>query len=178
MLRLPAGIGFFVSSYFPWHTHLKVHSPSEHITELPCAVQFPGRKRVDVLCSAQGHFTLSSHWRHLSKHWLTLAEIKLPNLESCYKLGWSLIAKEQEVKLMNKSVSLKLSPLTHFGKQELCPLHPKSWVFTRQAFGLWWWWRRRRWWVLCVSQLLYLSSATLSDKPPPHLINRSRLDSV
>lgn len=121
MLRLPAGIGFFVSSYFPWHTHLKVHSPSEHITELPGAVQFPGRKRVDVLCSAQGHFTLSSHWRHLSKHWLTLAEIKLPNLESCYKLGWSLIAKEQEVKLMNKSVSLKLSPLTHLGNRSCAP---------------------------------------------------------
>lgn len=92
MLRLPTGIGSSVSSYFPWHTLLKVHSLSERITELTCAAQFSGRKRVDVLCSAQGHFTLSSHWLHRSKHRLTLAEIKPPNLESSYKLGWNLIA--------------------------------------------------------------------------------------
>lgn len=182
MLRLLMGIGLFVSSYFVWHTHLKIHSLSEHILELTCVVQFPGRKWVDVLCSAQGHFTLSSHWLHLSKNQLTLAEIKLLNLESYNKQGWNLIAKKQEVKLMNKSVSLKLPPLDWIGKQKMSPPHPKSWVFTRWAFGLWWWWQWWWWWwwwwVLRVSQLLYLSGTTLSDMPPLHLINRSRLDSV
>lgn len=115
------GIGFSVSSNFPWHTHLKVHSLSEHISELTCVVQFPGRKRVDVLCSAQGHFTLSSCWLHLSKYQLILAGIKLLNLESCNKLGWNLIAKKQEVKLMNKSVCLKLFPLTELENRRCVP---------------------------------------------------------
>lgn len=126
MLRLPTGIGSSVSSYFPWRTLLKVHSLSERITEWTCAAQFSGRKRVDVLCSAQGHFTLSSHWLHLSKHRPTLAEIKPPNLESSCKLSWNLIAWKERSETNEGKCQFETFPswkvqMTQLGNRRCAP---------------------------------------------------------